>query len=206
METTKRITANQEVINKWLPRFLGINIRNPRIADWSRRGDITVEYDYNVTKEDAAQKGHHPNKVYSGGQAYFTSMKKALQFIKEIEEANYIIPTKDNPVFVAECSAFGYIYDGIYKNSLIRKANTEIATFGVSYAESINRLHEWIKEMEHLLDESQQEQTYEQHKTGNRVSHEFSIYEITGGVDKYGNSKQKKVYSISFKDAKKYLI
>ena len=102
--------------------------------------------------------------------------------------SNCITPTKENPVFAADCSVFGYI-DGPFKRSTIN--NCGIYTFALDFTNAINDLHEWIKSCEKdLLEEK-------------KCS--FSIYLVDGSLDKYGEIKLNKVYTISSKKAKALL-
>lgn len=105
------------------------------------------------------------------------------------QELDYIIPTKQNPVFQATCDYFGSIELPMYKNALI--GNTTTATFALDYIESVARLHEWLKENEWLMKENPKA-TYE-------------IFSMDGSVDKYGEIVRFRVYSISTWKAKKFI-
>lgn len=104
------------------------------------------------------------------------------------DDNKYIIPTKENPVFLAECDYFGYI-DGIYKRHLV--GNCVSDTFGIDFTKSVNDLHEWIKESEAVTD-------YPKCK--------FNLYVKDGTLDKDGDSIMKKVYTISASKAKRFLL
>jgi len=103
-------------------------------------------------------------------------------------KSKYIIPTKEKPVFKAECDFFGYI-DGPYKDHII--GNCVSNTFGVDFAMSINYLHKWIKDSDAI---------------NNWPKCKFNLYVIDGSTDKYGDPVMKKVYTISASKAKKYLF
>lgn len=102
----------------------------------------------------------------------------------------FIIPTKSNPIFKAECDYFGYIETNVYKDALMRNNTTSV--FEISFMDSVNELHKWIKENEYILNE------YPKCK--------FNIYAVDGSCDKFGEYVMKKVYTISATKAKKYLI
>ena len=95
----------------------------------------------------------------------------------------FIIPTKANPVFKAECDYFGYIETGVYKDALM--SNTTTSVFEISFMGAVNELHKWIKENEYILNE------YPKCK--------FNIYAVDGCNDKFGDYIMKKVYTISVK-------
>lgn len=105
----------------------------------------------------------------------------------------YITPTKENPVFVADNDYFGYI-EGVYKDYKVDNGeNSSVgATFGTSFTQAVNDLHEWIKEADYLLKE--------------HPKSKFSIYAVSGEMGKYDQPRQIKVYTISAAKAKKYLL
>jgi len=61
-------------------------------------------------------------------------------------EHEYIIPTKERPVFKALCSDFGYIERGIYKdwNIVSDKYNCVGSTFALNLTDAITALHQYI--------------------------------------------------------------
>ena len=78
---------NQKLIQKWLPLFGGIEVQNPAIESFSRRGDYHITFNYKKKPQEAEKWGDNPNKLYIGG-THFTSKAKANQFIKEINQSN----------------------------------------------------------------------------------------------------------------------
>jgi len=65
--------------------------------------------------------------------------------------SKYITPTKENPVFKAECDWFGFIETGLYKDWFLEEVNIVGATFALSFADAVNKLHEWISENYEVL-------------------------------------------------------
>jgi hypothetical protein len=106
-----------------------------------------------------------------------------------MKNSDYIIPTKEHPVFLADCDYIGYI-DGTYKKHLLGNCSSD--TFGIDFAKAVNDLHEWIKEHSHLIEE------YPKCK--------FNLYISDGSLDKYDDAIRKKVYTISARKAKKLLM
>ena len=103
-----------------------------------------------------------------------------------MEDSNYIIPTKENPVFVAHCSAFGNIEHKLYKQWLIKDSCG--VTFAIKYKDAVNRLHEWIEEKKGWL------------RTESNCK--FEIFIIDGSFDEtWSTPIYKKVYSISSRKA-----
>lgn len=99
---------------------------------------------------------------------------------------DYITPTKENPIFRAICSDFGYIEDNQYKKyeTLSRIGNT----FHIYFDKAIEKLFGFIREYK-----------------GNYViknNTKFEIEMIWGEEDKYQNILYKKVFSISGKQLK----
>lgn len=105
-------------------------------------------------------------------------------------EKEYIIPTKQDPVFQADCDHFGYIETGIWKSHLV--GNCTSSTFALDFTEAIVELHQWILDNEWILTE------YPKAK--------FGIGIIDGSVDKNGDAIKKQVYSISVAKAKRLLF
>ena len=108
------------------------------------------------------------------------------------KEPEYIIPTKKNPVFSASCDWFGRIEENFYKMWNIPGINLVGNTFSTDFADAVTRLHEWIKENKHVLNE------YPKSK--------FTIDVIDGSFNKFGDYSSKVVYTISAAKAKKYII
>ena len=104
---------------------------------------------------------------------------------------DYIIPTKESPVFVAVCSYFGYLYRGMYKMNKVR--NSVCDTWAVNYMDAVNELHEAIKANPHWVNEN--------------PDCNFTIYAMDGSwEDRHDQAKLVKVYEISAKKAKKYIL
>ncbi len=101
----------------------------------------------------------------------------------------YITPTKKNPVFTAECDWFGYV-PGIYKDHLA--GNCISPTFGLYFKDAVNALHEWIEENPETLTD------YPKCR--------FTLCLVDGSLNKSGDSRRQKVYTISARKAKKLLI
>lgn len=106
------------------------------------------------------------------------------------ENAKYIVASKENKVFVAACTAFGSIETNVFKNWTV--GNCSGATFGTNYATAVNDLHTWIENHPWLLDE-------------NKYC-DFQITMIDGSLDKNGEVNHKKVYSISKKFIKDFIL
>lgn len=103
----------------------------------------------------------------------------------------YIIPTKKSPVFAAMCDHFGYIERGLYKEADIH--NSILSVFATSFADGVASLHEYL-----ISDDGKWVvETYPKAK--------FELYAYDGTVDKYGDAKSVRVYSISASKAKKYI-
>lgn len=103
---------------------------------------------------------------------------------------DYIIPTKNRPVFTAHCDYFGRI-DGVitYKDWTIGDIGGD--TFATSFKDAVNYLHEWIEENKWCIEE------YPKCK--------FIIEMIDGSLDKRRDIIYKNVYTISASKAKKLL-
>lgn len=101
-----------------------------------------------------------------------------------------IKPTKQSPVFTADCDYFGYIEDAPFKQSEVN--NCIYPTFELTYMAAVNRLHEWIIDNKEILND------YPKAK--------FRIRIMDGTLDKYQDAIQKTVYTISASKAKKLLI
>ena len=108
---------------------------------------------------------------------------------REIMSKETIIPTKENPTFIATCSNFGSI-TGQYKATEVN--GCEMDTFGINFVDTINDLHQWIKENQWCIEES--------------PKCKFEIYAVDGSVDKHGEAKWSKLYTISASKAKKYIL
>jgi hypothetical protein len=80
-------SKNKQVIDKWLPRFGGIEVQNPVIESFSRRADYHISFNYKKQPMEAERWGDDPNKLYIGG-THFTSKANAEQFIKEVNKSN----------------------------------------------------------------------------------------------------------------------
>ena len=107
---------------------------------------------------------------------------------------DYITPTKESPIFVAECDWFGFIGGSLYKEYIVNENDGQSCgeTFSLHFKDSVNRLHEWIENNENTLKE------YPKCK--------FNIYMINGSLDKDGRKKYEKVYTITASKAKKLLF
>lgn len=100
---------------------------------------------------------------------------------------DYISPTKESPVFIADDDTYGFIDLGVYKNSLCGRSTTP--TFALSYENGIERLHNYIKNTRHIDPKAK-----------------FTLYIMDGSVDKSGQSKLTKVYSLTYKNAKRFML
>jgi len=112
-----------------------------------------------------------------------------------MSNSTYIIPTKNNPIFVAQCDYFGYIEDSPWKEfkiDLPDGSETTGKTFALSFTNAIVDLHTWITEYPQILDEYPKAT--------------FSIHLVNGKVDEYGQYATPMVYKISASKAKKLLI
>lgn len=107
----------------------------------------------------------------------------------------YIIPTKESPVFTAECDWFGFIEGNFYKRFLITEPDGGQScgdTFAIRYHDAIVRLHEWIQENNQVLDEWPKAK--------------FTIRLVDGSWDpRLNQRKDRVVYTISAKKAKELL-
>lgn len=103
----------------------------------------------------------------------------------------YITPTKENPVFKAYCTDFGYIEQDFYKRWEVKYESVWCvgSTFSLDLTDAIIRLHEFIKSYK-----------------GQNPNTRYEIYLVDGTTDKHGNLKDTKVYSISEKNAKNWKI
>lgn len=106
-------------------------------------------------------------------------------------ENEYVIPTKERPIFKALCSDFGYIESGIYKDwSIVSdKYNCIGLTFALNLTDAITALHKFIAEYPNINKKSK-----------------FEIFMCDGTTDKYGEHIQILAYSITFKKAKLFKI
>ena len=107
-----------------------------------------------------------------------------------MKDQDYIIPTKTEPVFSAECDYFGTI-DGMYKDWLITSINVCGSTFGINFTDSVTSLHIWLQDNPDVI------KMYPKAK--------FSIDVIDGSL-KNGEYVRKTVYSITASKAKKYVL
>ncbi len=107
---------------------------------------------------------------------------------------NVITPTKETRVFIAYCDHFGYINTEYYKDWEIRNGEGIICTggtFAISFANAVERLHEWICENNWAVQEYPKAV--------------FGIEVIDGTLDRRGEIRRVEVYRISAGKAKKYL-
>ena len=113
-----------------------------------------------------------------------------------MENQDYITPTKQYPVFTAECDHFGFIEEPLYKSFLVEdnEGSGSIGhTFALDFTNAIIRLHAWIKNNPHVVNEF--------------PKCKFNLYLINGTIDKkLCQRHEEKVYSISAKKAKKLLL
>lgn len=117
-----------------------------------------------------------------------------------MENQEYIRPTKQSPIFVATCDYFGYIEEKHYKDYLVEAQDSRTGqtiqlvgrTFATSYANAVNRLHEWIVEHPEVIKD------YPKSK--------FDILLVDGSVDRFDSTNQEKVYTISARKAKRLLF
>ena len=106
---------------------------------------------------------------------------------------DYINPTKENPVFVAENSYSGYIVNEyLYKGWEVKNEQQWICgeTTALHLTDAISETHKHIQAF------------------GNSINKDakFVIFMIDGSVDKFGEPIRTKCYSISMKDAKKFKL
>ncbi len=71
---------------------------------------------------------------------------------KSIKMSNSIIPTKDNPTFIARCNWFGHI-EGIYKETEVTtcEGTSCMPTFAITFADAIKNLLDYAKEEKEYL-------------------------------------------------------
>jgi hypothetical protein len=107
---------------------------------------------------------------------------------------NYLTPTKQNPVFRAECDYTGFIEEGTqWKDYVVTTENNMVtaSTFAVNFTNGISELHQWIMDHPWLL------KTYPKAK--------YHLYMIDGSLDKWGDVNYKKVYTITTSRAKQLI-
>lgn len=108
-------------------------------------------------------------------------------------ENEYIIPTKENPVFTCTNNYWGYTECYTWKGwRIMNEEGGSIGgdTWSVRLDLAISSLFDYIKEnREDIPEESK-----------------FEIEMIDGRVDKWGDPIRTKVYSISMKQAKKFKL
>ena len=107
-------------------------------------------------------------------------------------DRDYIKPTKQRPVFKCYNDYSGYIEDSFYKEWEIKTERcwTVGSTFALNLSEAIQDLHSYIcKNKEYIA-----------------LNSKFTIVMIDGKIDKYGEIKEIKCYSISMKQAKQFKI
>lgn len=114
-----------------------------------------------------------------------------------MKTTDYIIPTKESPVFTAECDYFGFIENNLYKFHLIECPNWDsdsiCTTFALYYHDAIVNLHEWLKEHKEYVTKEPKAK--------------FHIRMRDGSWDsKLNQAKETTVYSISAKKAKDLLF
>lgn len=97
--------------------------------------------------------------------------------------------SKENPVYTLENDWVGTLDVSRYKMWTIGDLCGD--TFALSYRGAIDRLHDYLEDgdFNYLLQE------YPKSK--------FIIYRLDGSLDKYGEVKREKVYSLSVKQIKK---
>ena len=115
-----------------------------------------------------------------------------VEEVKEVEdvkseELDYLIPTKANPLFIATCSDFGAMTSGL-KDALV--GGIKYDTFSCSLDLGIEKIHEFIKENSSELADNV----------------EFTLYHIDGELDKYGEVRRTKAYSITIYRAKNFKL
>lgn len=105
---------------------------------------------------------------------------------------DYIIPTKEHPVFVAQNMYSGYFIDSEWKDWQVKNDEKWCVgeTTSMNLLGAIRAVYDHIKEnTEYLSPETK-----------------FQIDMIDGSYDKYGDPVRVKCYSISVKQAKKFRI
>lgn len=105
---------------------------------------------------------------------------------------NFITPTKENPVFVVQNMYSGYCVGSAYKEWEIKTDNCLVGglTTSLNLTGAIEAAHEYVHE------------NYPYYDQDVRVE----VQMIDGTLDKYGDPKRIKAYSISFREAKKFRI
>lgn len=112
-----------------------------------------------------------------------------------MEASKYITATKRHPIFTAECTGWGYIQTGMYKDTFINdnEGGLLVSTFATSYMNAITSLHEWIRNNPEVIDEY--------------IDCTFTIRALDGTWDKdKGRYGEVVVYKISALKAKKYIL
>lgn len=111
-------------------------------------------------------------------------MKTAVQ--------NFITPTKENPVFVVQNMYSGTCMDGGYKEWEIKTDNHVDGglTASLTLAGAIEAAHEYVHD------------NYQYCNQDVRIE----VQMIDGTLDRYGDPKRIKAYSISFREAKRFRI
>ena len=104
---------------------------------------------------------------------------------------DYIIPTKNEPIFQAECDHFGFIEDGFYKYAKVGNGITSV--FALTYSEAINKLHEYL-----------QKDNYGKEIIEEYPKAKFSIYEVDGRTGSNDETLSKTVYTLTASKIKKY--
>lgn len=104
----------------------------------------------------------------------------------------YITPTKNRPIFKCYNDYFGYIEEMIYKQWQIKDEKRWIIghTFALNLTDAINKLHEYIKDNKDHIE----------------TNSKFTIVLMDGTINKYGEIKEIKCYSISMKQAKQFKL
>lgn len=112
----------------------------------------------------------------------------------EDKTQDFITPTKEDPIFVAQCDYIGRIERSLYKESRVDAGEyvSCMNTFSLSYTDGITALHEWIQENSWTVKE------YPKCK--------FILAMVDGSLNKYEEVKEVTVYSISASKAKKLII
>jgi len=98
--------------------------------------------------------------------------------------SNSIIPTKDNPTFIASCNWFGHI-EGIYKETQVVtcEGTSCMPTFATTFADAIKNLLEYAKEEKEFLLEEKNTKLF--------------IELVDGSYGEYGEVKFKKVFTLT---------
>jgi len=107
-------------------------------------------------------------------------------------EQEYITPTKKRPVFKCYNDFFGYVEETLYKQWQIKDGDcwTVGYTFALNLTDAIRYLHGYIKDNKENID----------------MNSKFTIVLMNGTIDKRGNIKETKCYSISMKQAKQFKL